>query len=369
MIERALAPQITIKSIFIAGGSWERFKAENPNLSLHVVDEVEKMLHCRDSENGFLTYKCPECGTTKTIPLACKSRICTRCGKTYTDEWADQLVSSLYAVSHRHMVFTIPEELRVVLDADHGLFRAMMDAVSRTLKQLVEQRRGAVPGVICVLHPFGKDLKLNPHVHVLVTEGGLNRKGEWVPVTYFEYSALRRIWQYQLLKAVKRRLPQSSENSCLIDRLFGEHREGFYVFAKRRVTSPRGIARYVARYVRDPAVAESRISEFNRLANNVTFWYNDPDCGERKSVTLSVLEFIGRLARLIPDRNLKLIRYYGLYSRRTKGKLQKMLTPLSREKRKVVRKKDVIKCPKCGQVMDFVGVTRPGYDEEDDFTW
>jgi hypothetical protein len=327
------------------------------------------MLHCRDPEYGFLTYKCPECGETKTIPLACKSRICTRCGKTYTDQWADQLVSSLYAVPHRHMVFTIAEELREVIDADHGLFKAMMDAVSQTLKQLVVPRRGAVPGVICVLHFFGKDLKLNPHVHVLVTEGGLNCKGEWVPVTFFEYGALRRTWQYHLLKAVKRRLPNSPETSVFIDRLFKDHKEGFYVFAKRRVTSPRGIARYVARYVRHPAIAESRISEFNQLLNTVTFWYNDPDCGGRKSVTFGGLEFIGRLVRLIPDRNLKLIRYYGLYSRRTKGKLQKMLTPLSREKRSVVRKKEVIKCSICGGVMDFVGVTRPGYDEDDDFTW
>ena len=189
-MERVTAPKITIKSILLTNGSWERFKAQNSNLPLYVVEEVEKMLHCRDPESGFLTYKCPECGTTKTIPLACKSRICPRCGKKYTDEWADELASSLYAVSHRHMVFTIPEELRKVLDADHGLFKAMMDAVSQTLKQLVKPRRGAVPGVICVLHPFGKDLKLNPHVHVLVTEGGLNRKGEWVPVTYFEYGAL-----------------------------------------------------------------------------------------------------------------------------------------------------------------------------------
>ena len=279
------------------------------------------MLHCRDPEYGFLTYKCPKCGDTKIIPLACKSRICTRCGKAYTDEWADKLVSSLYGVSHRHMVFTIAEEPRELIDADHGLFKAMMDAVSQTLKQLVVSRRGAVPGVICVLHPFGKNLKLNPHVHVLVTEGGLNCKGEWVPVTFFEYGSLRRIWQYQLLKAVKRRLSSSFQNRCLIDRLFGEHKMGFYVFAKRRVSLSRGIARYVARYVRHPAIAELCISEFNWLLNTVTFWYNGSDGGLRRSVTFGVLEFIGRLVRLVPDRNLKLIRYYDLYSRRTKGKL------------------------------------------------
>jgi hypothetical protein len=70
---------------------------------------------------------------------------------------------------------------------------------------------------------------------------------------------------------------------------------------------------------------------------------------------------------LIPDRNLKIVRYYGLYARRTKAKLQKMLTPLSREKVRFAPKKEIIKCPRCGQTMDLVGVTRPGYDEDIDY--
>jgi hypothetical protein len=109
-----------------------------------------------------------------------------------------------------------------------------MDAMSQTLKQLVVSRRGAVPGVICVFHLFGKDLKLKSHVYVLVSEGGLNSGGGWVPVTFFEYGLLRRIWQYQLLKAVKRCLSSWSESCCFIDGLFRGYLEGFYVFAKGR---------------------------------------------------------------------------------------------------------------------------------------
>jgi len=320
------------------------------------------MLHCRDPEYGFLTYKCPECGSVKTIPLACKSRICPSCGKKYADEWADKLAQTLYAVSHRHMVFTIPGELREVLDADRRLLKVLMDAVSLTMKQMVRDRRGAVPGVVCVLHIFGKDLELNPHVHVLATEGGLTEKGEWVPVTFLEYEKLRHIWQYQLLTAVKRQLPKTWENSRLINSLFKKHLEGFYIYAKRRVSKPRNIARYIGRYLRHPAIAESRISDFNPETNMVSFWYRAE--GEKKFVTLSALEFIDRLVRLIPDKNLKLIRYYGLYSRRTVGKLQKMLTPLSREKPRVQARKEVVGCPKCGSMMDLIGATRPNRIEE-----
>jgi len=324
---------------------------------MYVVEAVEKMLHCRDPEYGFLTYKCPECGTVKTIPLACKSRICPSCGKKYADEWADKLASTLYPVSHRHMVFTIPEELRKVLDADHALLKVLMDAVSLTMKQMIKDRHGAVPGVVCVLHVYGKDLQLNPHVHVLATEGGLTKKGEWVPVTFLEYAKLRHIWQYQLLTAVKRQMPKIWENSRLIDSLFKKYPEGFYIYAKRRVTKPRKIARYIGRYLRHPAIAESRIADFNPETNMVTFWYELD--GEKKTVTMSALEFIDHLVRLIPDKNMKLIRYYGLYSRRTRGKLQKMLTPLSREKLRTQPRKEVVKCPRCGQTMKLLKATRP----------
>jgi hypothetical protein len=94
----------------------------------------------------------------------------------------------------------------------------------------------------------------------------------------------------------------------------------------------------------------------------VSFWYRVD--GEKKTVTMSALEFIDHLVRLIPDKNLKLIRYYGLYSRRTSAKLQKMLTPLSREKPRVQTRKEVVKCPKCGSIMDLMGATRPNKIEE-----
>jgi adenylate kinase family enzyme len=265
------------------------------------------------------------------------------------------------------MVFTIPEELRAVLDADHSLLKVLMDAVSNTMQQMIKSRHGAVPGVVCVLHPYGKNLDLNPHVHVLATEGGLTRKGEWVPVSFLEYGALRRVWQYQLLTMIKRQMPKTWENSHLIDRLFKEHKEGFYVYAKRRVTKPKNIARYIGRYLRHPAIAESRISNFDTEANAVTYWYEDS--GVKKYVTLSALEFIDRLVKLIPDKNLKLIRYYGLYSRRTSARLQKMLTPLSRERIVVARKKEEIRCRRCGQIMDLVAASRPldQEDEKDDY--
>lgn len=84
---------------------------------------------------------------------------------------------------------------------------------------------------------------------------------------------------------------------------------------------------------------------------------------------MSTSEFIDRLVRLIPNKNLKWIRYYDLYSIRTSAKLQKMLTPLIREKHVVARKKEVVKRPKCGQIMNIVGANRPYEYEDDHLDW
>lgn len=263
---------MTIKSILLVNRNWERFKVENPNVSLYAVEEVEKMLRCRGPAAGFLTFRCPECGASKVVPFACKSRICPRCGEKYMGEWVDGLVHSFYVVSHRYMVFTVLEEFRAFVGVDHGFFRVMMDAVSKTLKQLVWMWGGVVSGVICVFHPFGADLKLNPHVHVFVSEGGLNAVGEWVSIAFFDYGLLWRVWRYHLLRLFKVHVLGSFENSVLINGLFRGYGKVFYVYAKRRVSSSGGIAGYVVGYVCHLAIVGSWICEFNRVGNTVTFW-------------------------------------------------------------------------------------------------
>ena len=73
-----------------------------------------------------------------------------------------------------------------MFEVDQSLFVVFMDAVSNTVQQMLKDKHRAVPGVVCVLHPYGKELNLNPHVHVLLTEGGLTRAGEWVSVSFLE---------------------------------------------------------------------------------------------------------------------------------------------------------------------------------------
>ena len=138
------------------------------------MESVEKMLSCREPSNGYAEYICTHCGTKKNCPFTCKGRFCTSCGKKYTDQWVQRTVDELIDVPHRHLVLTIAEELREVFFGDRSLLKVMMDCAAQTaLEVLQSQKSEAIPGILAVGHTFGRDLKFNPHVHLLMTEGGL----------------------------------------------------------------------------------------------------------------------------------------------------------------------------------------------------
>ncbi len=159
----------------------------------------------------------------------------------------------------------------------------------------------AEPGIVMVLHPYGKDLKVNYHLHVLVTEGGLNADGEWEAQPFINYTALRKIWQYECLSALRCVMPQNPENAKLIDRLFVSYRKGFYVHAELRVEDGQGISRYIGRYIRHPAIADARILAYD--GEHVTFFYEDHE-GYRHEQTWPVLAFIHGVVRHIPPKHV-----------------------------------------------------------------
>ena len=99
-----------------------------------------------------------------------------------------------------------------------------------------------------LLHPYGKDLKVNYHVHVLVTEGGLTDTGDWEAQPFLNYSTLRKVWQYECLTELRQLMPKSAEKAQLIDQLFKAYRNEFYVHAKPRLEHAQAISRSIGRY-------------------------------------------------------------------------------------------------------------------------
>jgi len=224
-------------------------------------------------------------------------------------------------VKHRHCVFTLPDELWSMMRDDREMIKIAFGLLIATVEEVFCNRYGSriVPGITAVLHTFGEDMKFNVHFHTLVTCGGVDTEGKWVDFNYFPYNALRKVWQYKVLTAIKDYLPKNMENATLIDKLFKDHPDGFYVRAKDVVENNKGkgLLKYIARYVRHPAIAQSRIVGFD--GNIVTFVCDKGEETERK-VSMPVIEFLFALAQHIPPKGFQVIKHFGIYSNRIRRK-------------------------------------------------
>ncbi len=192
----------------------------------------------------------------------------------------------------------------------------------------------------------------------MVTEGGLNAAGEWDSQIFVNYAALRKLWQYECLTALRVVMPRSAETAQLIDRLFRRYRNGFYVHAKPRVEDGQGIGRYIGRYIRHPAIEDARIVAYT--GTTVTFFYEDHD-RVRHEQTWPVLEFIHGVVRHIPPKQFKMVRYFGLYTPRKAAQVKALLQHIGQMLGHVVRRlswrsriqrdfdRDPLQCPRCGR--------------------
>jgi len=278
---------------------------------------------------------------------------------------------------HRHLVFTIPEQLRAKIYWNRELLKVLSDTAARVV---MENTQDVTAGIIAVVHTFGRDLGFNPHVHVLVTEGGFmeslkDNNAKWLGIYFIPYSKLRKQWQYYLLTELRKHLPKKKEISGLIDRLFVEYPKGFYVNAESRMDDAQKAAKYVGRYIARPAISESRIQGYD--GQTVTFSYEDHETGETKLEILPVLQFIGRLIMHIPKKGYQMVKRYGLYARHIKPVFRKALELMRKAKQlalnffsgrdtwrqRIIKRfqKDPLLCPICGTEMELWFVWHPEY--------
>jgi len=137
-----------------------------------VIKEIKKILGCGLFANGYAEYQCEKCVEKKKVPFRCRSRFCGSCGKVYIDNRAENMSEKLIRCKHRHMVFTIAEELREYFRKDRKLLELLPRCAAEVIKSLWREQNKKekyTPGIVTVIHTFGRGLKWNPHVHVMVT--------------------------------------------------------------------------------------------------------------------------------------------------------------------------------------------------------
>lgn len=330
-----------------------------------VIQNVDKMINCGDPSFGGAMYSCTKCGVFKFVPFRCHSRFCPTCGNMYSIDRTISMSFKLIHCNHRHCVFTIPEELRPFFLKDRSLLDCLFSSVRSVILRLfhkINKSESFTPGFICVLHTFGRDLKWNPHIHCLVSEGGTGKHIPWRKVPHFNFDFLRFAFCTALLNSLHQQLGDSFKT--IKSYIYNHHKNGFYVYAKPRICEPHMVIKYIGRYLGRPVIATSRIDAYD--GELVTFHYNRHEDDVLVNETIPALTFIERLIQHIPEKHFKMIRYYGIYARHREED-KKLYRAISKEKHKILLSfntwrasilasfgYDPLKCPDCGNTMTFL---------------
>lgn len=294
----------------------------------HVFKAVNQILACRTPTLGTDVYRCPQCERIKFVYHSCKNRFCPTCGQYETDHWAQTILSQLPPLKHHHVIFTLPAKLRPLAKANPELIYTLLFRTSAAvIKQWFADKHHGEPGIISVLQTAGSDLHYHPHVHMIVSAGGLKR-GAWFELvsdylvnhTYLQ-RRFRWLFLHELIAAYdtgKMQLPGAlavlqdrRRFMCLVKALYSVT---WVISVQPPLRDPENIVRYVGRYTRRACLSEYRILAF--ADGVITFECKDYANGEGslKTVSLSYPEFFDRLLQHVPLPGFRMVRYYGLYA-------------------------------------------------------
>jgi len=348
-------PSVSVKQILRA--EWEAYKLKYQAREVE-EKEVEKSLNCYGYDNGSFVYSCKTCGAWIFQSFGCNARICSNCGKRHADQWAKSLSRNMFQIPHRHLVISVPSVIWPYLRQDRNLWKSYMDsaidACNDYFPKLMRKHKAKV-GIIVILHPFGKDMKFKPHLHLIITEGAFDAKGRFISQEFIPARNFAKVWQYHASKSLK----EAGVPAEIFDYTYKKY-EGFYVWVHKagRIRNPRHIAKYLGRYVRHPAIANSRLTAFD--GRNVSFFYEEHMENEiiRHDNTIPVDEFISSLLQHIPEPQFKMIRYYGAYARKAKKAFKSYLQSSITQKTLFAfgfkRQINNPKCPFCSGETEFV---------------
>ena len=329
------------------------------------MENIDKMIHCGDPSFGGAMYGCPQCGKLKFVPFRCHSRFCPTCGNKYAMERTTSMSFKLVNVTHRHCVFTIDKSLREFFLKDRSLLDCLFHSANSVITRMfykMNKSKNFTPGFIMVLHTFGRDLKWNPHIHCLISEGAYSDDGFWRHVKHFDYTFLRNAFRTALLNEMESKIGSSFKK--VKAKCYREHQQGFYVYAKPNLCDPRIVVKYIGRYLGRPVIATSRIDKYD--GEVVTFHYNRHEDEQYIEETIPAMEFIQRLIRHIPEKHFKMIRYGGIYARHREID-SKLYRAISKSKHHIYRSfnqwrtailssfgYDPLVCPDCQHRMEFL---------------
>ncbi len=341
----------------------------NNAYSRHIFNRLH---HCHTAALGMHHYQCddPGCHHIHQQYHSCGNRHCPNCGGLKKEQWIENLTAQLFPTAYYHVVFTIPHEFHaLILGNRKAMFNLLFESASATLLQLGSdpQHLGATIGITSILHTWGQDLCFHPHLHCIVSGGGIQNR-RWVAAKrannkfLFPVDALKPVYKGIFLKKLRQLLSAGLLQTAGIPVEKQIKKAGFKkwnVYVKSPFGSVARVVEYLGRYTHKVAITKHRIVAITE--HSVVFKYKDySDGNKQKTMPLSIAEFLRRFELHFLPKGYVKIRHYGFLQNH--GKIARLnavrqtmeLQPLPPKINVPVAVRmleqyghDIAQCPKC----------------------
>jgi hypothetical protein len=279
---------------------------------------------CRTAELGGHIDKCNnvKCNHIHISYNSCRNRHCPKCQGDKQQQWVQAREKELINVPYYHLVFTIPSELNpIALYASQKLYSLLFKTAWSVIKDFAANPKflGAKTGMISILHTWGQNLSLHPHIHCIVPGGGITQNNKWKQTKgkgkyLFPVIAMSKVFRARFAEGLRK---EFTLDDTLFRKLFSRN---WVVYSKRPFYGPAQVIEYIGRYTHKIAISNHRIQSIEN--GNVSFTAKDYRHGGKKYLlSLTDHEFIRRFSQHILPKGFPKIRYYGILSNTSKGKI------------------------------------------------
>ena len=288
---------------------------------------LNKLIQCGTAALGGHEDKCDSCKKSRYSYNSCGDRHCPKCQAAKQAFWIEDLLNNTLPIKHYHIVFTIPHCLnKICLINDRWFYSKLFAVVWDTLKTFGYTHFGVESGAVSVLHTWGQNLSLHPHIHCIVPAAGYSLQGEWKNIGgtgnfLYPVHQLSKMFREKFMDSLKRWLKKQNLYYEFYDLVQMAWRKKWVVNCEPSLAKAEHVVKYLGQYTHRVAITNQRI--LNIENGKVTFIAKDyRDRAKKKPVILKGVEFLRRFClHILPYRFVK-IRRYGIYNETVKRKLE-----------------------------------------------
>ncbi len=339
---------------------------EQDNLSPQQTKALFNIAQCRTASLGGHEEACDCCAITRYSYNSCGDRHCPKCLAAKQALWIDKLLDTTIPVRHYHIVFTVPHCLNKITLWDDTLFyKLLFRAVWQTLRSFGYTHYGSESGAIAILHTWGQNLTLHPHIHCIVPAAGYSIKGNWKHMGksgkyLYPVHQLSETFCGKFLDSLQRALNKKNALPQYDNLIQQAYQKPWVVHSEASLAKAEHVIQYLGQYTHRVAITNQRI--LNITDTHVTFIAkNYRDKAKKISIKIEGVEFLRRFCLHVLPKGFVKIRRYGIYNATTKRSLKlefvaKTITHIEKQKQPKETAQQVLKrltgfdahkCPYC----------------------